>query len=220
MSDNEDVIYFTTPEDFNEKASFLCKDPYGEYAKFKKFFTDNFKDNGPDSFSPTVAVFSMLKNFVGMITCREAQDKDDLFKAMSQMLFFPMSIGSALFIVANDANISQEGYPHINDALITSFVTSDTCLILTVPYSYNELNDVTWHEDKAYISRIATKVDDNSPVGDLVELFYVYSHTDSTGPFHHEEVLAYLKQAGYIFEIFNPDKIEDKYAVAIPFTQR
>jgi hypothetical protein len=220
MPKEEDILYITNPEEFNQKASFICENPYSEYLKFKTSFTDNFKKYGPDSFSPTVAVFSYLKNFVGVVTCREAKDKNDLFKAMSQMLFFPMSIGSNLFIVANDVNMTQPDVPEIKDALVVSYVTPDHCLVLTVPYSYNSDNDITWYEDKSFLRRIASKADDDTPIGDLVELFFVYSHTDTTGPFQHEEVLSYLNHAGYVFEIFNPDKIDDKYVVSVPFKQR
>lgn len=220
MSDSNDLVYFSTPEDFNEKASFLCDNPYGEYEKFKNYFELNFKANGPNSFAPTMAVFSFLKNFVGMVTCREAKDKNDLFKAMSQMLFLPMSIGSNLFIIATDVNVTESADSSVSDALVTSFVTSDACLIFTVPYSYNQSNDITWHEDKAFITNVMNKIDDNSPVGDLVELFYVYSHAESTGPFNHEEVLLFLENSGFVFEIFNKDKINDMNVISIPFKQR
>jgi len=220
MSDTNDTAMFTNKEEFNKKASFVCENPYGEFEKFQTFFEKNYKANGPDSFSPTMAVFSMLKNFVGMVTCREAADRNDLFKAMSQMLFFPMSIGSSLFIVANDVNINQPDNPNITDALVLSYVTLDHCMIFTTPYSANESNDITWHMDKAYISKIATRVEDDSPVGELVELFYVFSHADSTGPFQYEEVLSYFDHAGFHYEILNPDKIDDKNAISVPFKHR
>jgi hypothetical protein len=131
-----------------------------------------------------------------------------------------MSIGSSLFIVANDVNINQPDNPNITDALVLSYVTLDHCMIFTTPYSANESNDITWHMDKAYISKIATRVEDDSPVGELVELFYVFSHADSTGPFQYEEVLSYFDHAGFHYEILNPDKIDDKNAISVPFKHR
>lgn len=220
MPDANTTMMYKGKEHFNEHAGFLCKDPHSEYEKFKSFFEENFKVNGPDSFSPTMAVFSYLKNFVGMVTCREASGKDDLFKAMSQMLFFPMSIASSLFIVANDVNISQPDDSTITDALVVTFVTHHNCLILTSPYKVDQSGNVTWMEDKAYVSKIASKVEDDSPVGDLVEMFFVFSHADSTGPFQHEEVLSYFEHAGFHFEIFHPDKINDKHVISVPFRQR
>lgn len=220
MPDANTTMMFEGEDHFNKHASFICDKPYDEYKKFKSYFDKNFKVNGPNSFSPTMAVFSYLKNFIGMVTCREASGKDDLFKAMSQMLFFPMSIASSLFIVANDVNISQPDDPSITDALVVAFVTPENCLILTSPYLIDESNNVIWREDKAYISRVASKVEDDSPVGDLVEMFYVFSHAESTGPFHYEEVLSYFQHAGFDFQIFHPDKINDKNVISVPFRHR
>jgi hypothetical protein len=211
---------FTTKEDFNQKASFVCKDPYSEFEKFQKFFQENFKNYGPDSFSPTMAVFSMLKQFVGMVTCREASDRNDLFKAMSQMLFFPMSIRSSLFIVASDVNINQPDDQNIKDALVVSYVTVDHCMIFTSPYSYDEQNNLTWYPERSYISKIATRVEDDSPVGELVELFFVFSHANTSGPFQYEEVLSYFDHAGFRYEIFDLNKIDDRNAISVPFKHR
>lgn len=220
MSDDS-LIFYTNEDEFNEKASFICDKPYNEFKKFKGFFEANFKQSGPNTFTPTVAVFSYLKNFVGMITCRETLDKDDLFRAMSEMLFFPMSIGSSLFIIATDVNISQPDEPSITDALVVSYVTPSNCLILTVPYSYDSDNNLTWREDKAFISKVDVEdVEQSTPVGDLIELFYVFSHAETTGPFQYEEVLAFFDVTGFKYEIFNPDNIQDKHVIAVPFRAR
>lgn len=217
MSDN--IVYFTNPEDFNDKTSYLCKDAYQEATKFKKFFSENFLNYGLNSFSPTIAVFSNRKRFVGMVTCRPTDNKDDLYSAMAEMLFFPMSISSELFIVASDVNISSSSNGvEYKDALTLSFVTPDNCLLFTIPYTYDDSNVVTWHEDAAFINKIATGGPHNeSPVGDLIELFFIFSHSSSTGPISHDEVLSYFDSNDFKYEILHPENMKDKYTVAIPF---
>lgn len=214
LSDDKKYL-FTTPEEFNSKTQFLCDDAFAEYQKFKGFFSKNFSSNGYNSFPPTVAVFNSVKEFIGMVTCRDCEDKADLYSAMAEMLYFPMSVKSELFIIANDINIQDDFDSDIKDALCVSFVTPENCLIFTVPYSYQN-DQVTFYEEKAYISKISSSTDESNPIGDLVEMFFVFSHARNNGPFLSSEILAYLDSAGFIYEIFHPERMNDNRTF-IPF---
>lgn len=225
MSDSKDsvTLSFTTPEEFNEEASFICKDAYSEVAKFKDYFEKTIIANGMNSYSPTVAVFSMMKNFVGIVTCRETKDKDDLYCAMAEMLQFPTSVASNLFIVSNDITMTrtENGQSVSSDGLIITFVTPDHCLVLSIPYSFDETSkQFTWHDDQAYVTKISKITQSNSAIGDLLELYFVFSHGSSTGGFSPEEVLSYFDSNGFIYEIFNSKAIEDRNSFGIPFSAR
>lgn len=216
---SDDLVFFTTPEEFNKTVDYICPNAFDECNKFIEFFTKNYESNGPDTFLPTMAVFSHLKNFIGLVTCRPADDKHDLFSAIAEMLFFPMSISSELFIIASDVNIESilEDF-EAKDALVISFVSPDNCLIYTIPYSYDDNNQLVWHHSKSFINKVATGGEkDQSPVGEMVELFFVYSHGNSTGPFQYDEVLAYFDANNFIYEIFHPQNIRDNHIIAIPF---
>ena len=215
MSDNEN-IYFESPEQFDKDVSYVCKNPFAEYMKFQKFFEQNVEKFGRDSFHPTMSVFSRNQNIIGVVTCRDTNDKNDLYTAMAEMLYFPMAVNSELFIIATDVTVSTE--TDKTDAMTVSFITPDHCLIFTTPYSYNEDNSIMWHMDKAFINKVTHSLaNGESPIGDMVELFFIFSHSDNSGPFTYEEVLRYFNISGFTYEILNEQNIEDKNLVAIRF---
>jgi len=217
--DNDDVFKLALEDEFNEKASFLCDQPYDEIKKFMSFFEKNMENYGPDSFSPTVVVHSMPNKLVGIVTCRETRDKEDLYKALSEMLFFPSSIQSELFILGQDAKITtikdKTTKSEVTEALVVSFVTPDNCLIATLPYTYNDQNKVTWYLDNAYGTRIHVDSKTDNLTGDMTELFYVYSHLEQPGPFTPVEILRYFDVAGYNYQIF-----DDKYVTNTTFPMK
>lgn len=217
--DNDDVFQLAIEDEFNEKASFLCDKPYDEIKKYMSFFEKNMENYGPDSFSPTVVVHSMPNKLVGVVTCRETRDKEDLYKALSEMLFFATSIQSELFIVAQDAKINtikdKNTKAEVSEALIVSFVTPDHCLIATLPYTYDEHNKTTWYLDKAFGTKIHVDSQTDNLTGDMMELFYVYSHLEQPGPFTPVEILRYFDATGFKYEIF-----DDKYITNATFPMR
>jgi hypothetical protein len=169
------------------------------------FFDDNYCNYGPDSFSPTMAVFAEPEELIGLVTCRETVNQNDLYKAMAEMLFFPAAARSELFIVAQDVKVSikENSGLSVEDGLVVSFVSPDFCVIVTVPYSYNSDNTVQWHIDQAFVTTIASEYDSDSPIGDMAELFYVYSHVDNNGPFSYTDILRYFNHVGFKYEIMN-----------------
>ena len=217
MSDEESLLYFTDKESFNKFTSHVHEDAYSEYERFSAHFAKTIKTAGPDTFHTTLSFYNSSHEFVGVITCRDTEDKDDLYLAMSEMLYVPMSIASSLFVVANDVRIrsinkdTQQIDPDAEpqDALTVTYVTSNSCVIYTCPYNLDEDNNVIWNQAESFISKIATS-SDSLPIGDMVELFFIYSHTDSVGPFSTEEVLNYLNHKGFVFKIFNPDNLTKK----------
>ena len=215
MSFDDKKYLFTNPEDFNSKTQFICEDAYAEYIKFKNFFSQGYQKFGHNAFPPTIAVFNSVKEFVGMITARDSEDKSDLYSAVAEMLYFPMSIKSELFIVANDVTFVSSENSSIRDALSISYVTPDNCLIFTVPYSC-ENDNLTFHEDSAYILKIASSTDDFNPIGDLVEMFFIFSRGRTNGPFSPEEILAYLSSVGFTHQIFHPERMSDNRTF-VPF---
>ncbi len=219
MSDKDfnNNIYFESPEKFDSDVSYVCKNPYSEYLKFQQFFEKHTEKFGPDSFHPTMSVFSRNQNLVGVVTCRDTQDKDDLYTALAEMLYFPMSISSELFIVATDVTVTNPDDTK-KDAMVVTFVTPDNCLIFTTPYTCHEDRNITWHMEDAFINRVTHSVSNgDTAIGDMVELFFVFSHSNNSGPFTYEEVLRYFNVNGFAYEILNEQNIDDKNSVAIKF---
>ena len=210
-------LYFESPEKFDSDVSYICKNPYSEYLKFQKFFERHVENFGRDSFHPTMSVFSRHQNIVGVVTCRDTDDKDDLYTALAEMLYFPMSISSELFIVATDVTMTSPDNTK-RDAMVVTFVTPDHCLIFTTPYTYNSDNTVNWLMEDSFINKVTHSVTSgDSPVGDMVELFFVFSHSNNSGPFSYEEVLRYFNVNGFNYQILNEQNIDDKNSVAIKF---
>lgn len=218
MSKEDSVLYFKDKDTFNEFISHIHPDPYSEFEKFSQHFSETIKKNGPDTFHTTISVYNSSKEFIGIVTCRDTEDKDDLYLAMSEMLYFPMSIASDLFVVANDVRIrkidkstNEIDYDiESQDALTLTYVSTEHCAIFTCPYTIDSDNNVIWQESEFCISKISLSDDDSNPIGDMIELFFIYSHTDSVGPFSTEEVLNYLNTKGYIYKIFHPERLTKK----------
>lgn len=220
MSDNN-TIEFTTVDEFNKIFSELIDDAYAEFVKLSQFFSKIIQANGPDTFSTTLVTFNKLRKLVAVTTSREVDGKEDMYKALAQMLFFPMSLGSELFIVAQDARIktlSKDGEESVKtDALIVTYVSPAFCGIFSVPYSISSDNEVTWNFEKAYITSISdTDNSESGAAGDMLELMYTFSHPESNGPFSSHEVISFLKSKGFGFEMINPQNMDQHY-IAIPF---
>ena len=221
LDDKNSTTNFTTIEEFNKIFEDISKDSYSEFVKLSQFFSKVIKTNGPDTFSTTLVTFNKLRQLVGVVTSREVDGKPDMYKALAQMLYFPMSLSSELFIVAQDARIKtlvKDGQPEAKtDALIVTYVTPESCGIFSVPYSIASDNEVVWDFDKAFITSISDKDDPKiSPIGDMIELFYTFSHAESNGPFSQHEVVSFLKSNGFECEIMNPQNVDQHY-IAIPF---
>lgn len=210
-------ISFESPEKFDSDVSYICKNPYSEYLKFQTFFQKHINEFGRDSFHPTMSVFSCHQNIVGVVTCRETESKNDLYVALAEMLYFPMSISSELFIIATDVTVTSPDDVK-KDAMVVTFVTPDHCLIFTTPYIYNSDNTINWLMQESFINKVTHSITTgDSPLGDMVELFFVFSHSSNPGPFTYEEVLRYFNVTGFSYQILNEQNIDDKNSIAIRF---
>lgn len=225
MTEDNSFLYFTNKEDFNQFTSNVHPDAYSEFERFSSHFQNMIKEFGPDTFAPTLSFYSSEeKNFVGIVTCRDTQDKDDLYVAMAEMLYAPTALKSSLFIVANDVRVRKidkstnqvDPNSEPQDAIVVTYVTEDQCIIYTCPYNLDSENNVSWILQDSFLSKIATSKD-NLPIGDMVELFFIFSHTDSGGPFSPEEVFGYLNARGFTFKIFHPERLAHKTRKLIGF---
>lgn len=218
MSDNTNTIRYTTPENFDKSLSELLPNPYEEFQKVSIYFSKVIQSSGPDSFSTTLLVFNKVKKMVGLVACRPVADKDDLYKALSQMLHFPVSLGSELFIIVQDSRVTTADDPNNKkDALVTTFVTPNHCGIFTLPYTVDSSNNVSYDFSSAWLTQIDEDYnkDKAAAVGDMVEMFYLFSHTNTTGPFSPHEVLTFFKTHGFAYEIINPENMKSDF-IALP----
>lgn len=214
---------FESVDKFNELLSHIKEDAYSEFVKISKHFSETIKLHGPDTFNTLMVVFNRAKDIVGVASCKAVDGKEELYKAMAQMLFLPASINSSLFIFAQDAKISiyQKGdmnkEPEKSDALVVTYVSRSKCVVFTVPYKIDASNEVTFNFDQAYFNSVASSdgTTKNVPRGDMIELFFIFSHMDTSGPFSFHEILAFFKNNGFGFQIINPSALEEK-GIGIP----
>ena len=212
MSESDDEVFynFVDKNHFNEKTSALISDAWQEVEKSTKFFSNYIKQNGPNSFATTVVVFNKNKEFVGVITSRPVTDKEDLYRALCEILFFPAAIRSELFIVITDTvTRDPDTGEKKSDAINISFISPDFCLIYSLPYTMSANNDVEYDYEKSFFVSVVKSTNSSqvSTSGDMVELFYVFSHIDNFGPFTYDEVLAYFDDNDFIYEIVNKDNL-------------
>lgn len=217
------VVSFESVEQFNDLLFSIKEDSYSEFVKISKFFSDSVEANGSDSFNSLLVFFNSSKEMVGLASCRPVDGKQDLYKALAQMLFLPASIDSGLFILAQDANITVmdknnfSAEPKKTDALIVTYVTKQKCVVFTVPYSLNQEKKVVYDFDQAYLNSVATSdgTTKEVPRGDMIELFFIFSHMDTSGPFAFHEVLNFMKKNGFNYQIINPSALDQK-RIGIP----
>jgi len=209
MSDKSFLLEFQSPENFNENTQDILPDAWSEVIKITNFFSGYIKSNGPDSFLPTCVVFNAAKDIVGIFTVRSFDGKEDLYQALSEILYFPIAINSSLYIVVADTNIRdpQTG-EKTNDAVNISFVSSEFCYIYTLPYTYDSDNTLTYLYDESVLVSVDKNNEENSSAsGDMIELFFIFSHVDNTGPFTIDELLSYYDENGVTYEIINKENI-------------
>lgn len=223
MPNNSDNFQFESVDKFNELLSHVKEDAYAEFVKISKHFSENIKLNGPDTFNTLMVVFTRNKQMLAVVSCKGVDGKDELYKALAQMLFLPAAINSSLFIFAQDAKISifekddMNKEPQKSDALVVTYVTPSKCVVFTVPYVIKPGNEVEFLFDKAYFNSVASTdgTTKNVARGDMIELFFIFSHMDTSGPFSYHEVLTFFQNNGFEFQILNPSALEEK-SIGIP----
>jgi hypothetical protein len=223
MYNDSNTVAFENVDQFNDLLSHIKEDCYSEFVKISKYFIEYTKTNGANNFNTLMVVFNRAKQTVGIVSCKGVEGKEELYKSLAQMLFFPASINSSLFILAQDAKISTfqknnfDQEPPKIDALVITYVTKSKCVVFTVPYTVNDQNDVTFDYDKAYLNTIASSdgTTKDVPRGDMIELFFIFSHMDTSGPFSFHEVLSFLKNKGFEFQIIDQSALEEKH-IGIP----
>lgn len=208
MSDNH-FFNFTNPQDFNEKTKEILPDTWSQVEKVTSFFSNIIKSSGPDTFAPTSIVFNSNKQIVGVFTSRPFDGKDDLYQALSELLFFPVTIASNLFIVVTDSNVKDQSGEKLYDAVNMAFVSPDFCYIYTIPYVVDEDNIVQFDYEKSHMTSVAKtdSTEDLTSAGDMVELFFIFSHVDNRGPFTIDEVLSYYDENNFPYEIINRENL-------------
>lgn len=188
--------------------------------KLMRTFEKTIEQNGPDSFVPMCVYLDHSDNLMMAITCRPWSDKDDMYKAFSEMLFAFGALECKCLIFANDVRITkyEPKEPHsktaeAQDAINISFISKESSALVNVPYSVKENNDVSWHFDLAVISPLSKEDPTELYQGDMVELFYVMSHIDSA-PFSMAQLVNYYNFKGFTYQI-SDDALVDKIKIRV-----
>jgi|LakMenEpi03Aug12_release.lakeMendotaPanAssembly.Ray.scaffolds.fasta_scaffold195841_2 hypothetical protein len=203
---------FKDKEDFNNLLSPIIDDAFGEYEKIAGYFTSITKASGPDTFLPTLVVFNSFKKLSAVMTARPIEDKDDMYKVLAQMMVFPATINSNLFILAQDSRVrvidNKTQVEEVSDGLIVTFVTSETCTIFTIPYTVDDDNNVTYVLEKAWLTEVTedAATSSNNSIGKMVELLYIFSHAPKP-PMSVDEILSFYNDNGFAYQIIDEQNL-------------
>lgn len=170
-------------------------------------FTDTIKAYGPNSFIPMCIFLDSDGDVKLALTSREWTDKDDMYKSFSEMLFAFAAVDAHHFIFANDVRITkyEPEAPHsktmeAQDAINIAFVSKESSALVSLPYSVEADNSVNWRYDLALTSPLSKDNPTEVYQGDMVELFYVMSHIDSS-PFTPAQLINYYNLKGFKYQI-------------------
>lgn len=201
---------FVNPEDFNEKTRYILPETWDQVQKSCSFFSSVIKTHGKDSFLPTTVVYNRLKQLTAIVTARPCDQvgKEDLYISLCEMLYLPASLQSQLFIVLTDTNVrDQETNAITGEALNMAFVASDYCFIFTIPYVVDDSGEVVFNYERAHGSSVQKNEEDDSidfsAYGPLIELFFIFSHIDNTGPFNPNELLDFYDDNNIVYQIID-----------------
>jgi hypothetical protein len=170
---------------FNSLKEFI-NHPDKHVENFVSTFEKTIKQTGSDSFTPMLTIFKDLDQIEITIQCRDHEDKDDMYKALNEMLQFYSATNAHSFILAMD--IRQTIYSQDNpnskksspvDALSLTFASEDASGVLIIPYQVMDDNVVVWDLDNAHLTSLANDDPSESYQGELPELLYVMTHLDS-----------------------------------------
>lgn len=170
-------------------------------------FQDTVKEHGPNSFIPMAIFLDSSGDVKLALTAREWVDKDDMYKTFSEMLFAFSAVQADCFMFANDVRITkyEPEAPHsktmeAQDAVNIAFVSKESSALVSVPYSVEDNNYVNWHFDLSLTSPLSKENPTEVYQGDMVELFYVMSHIDSS-PFSPAQLINYYSLKGFKYQI-------------------
>jgi len=176
--------------------------------------------NGPDSFVPMCIYLNHSGELMLSLTCRPWSDKDDMYKAFSEMLFAFSPIDCECLVFANDVRITkyEAQDPHsktaeAQDAINISFISKESSALVSVPYSVKNKNDLEWNFDLAVISPLSKENPIELYQGDMVELFYIMSHIDDS-PFTMAQLINYYGLKGFQYQI-SDSALVDKVRIEV-----
>lgn len=177
-------------------------------------FTKTVNHNGKDSFIPMCIYLNSEGDVKLAITSRPWNDKDDMYKAYSEMLFAFSAINSKCLVFANDVRVTkyESEAPHsktmeAQDALNIAFVSKDSSALVSIPYTVRDNNTVEWHEELSVTSPLSKDNPAEVYQGDMVELFYVMSHIDNS-PFTPAQLMNYYSLKGFTYQLADDALVE------------
>jgi len=205
--------------DYSQLDDFTS-DPQEHVKMLMRTFEKTVEHHGPDSFTPMCIYLDHSDNLMMTITCRPWSDKDDMYKAFSEMLFAFGALECKCLIFANDVRITkyEPKEPHsktaeAQDAINVSFISKESSALVSVPYSVKDKNVLEWHLEHALISPLSKENPTELYQGDMVELFYVMSHID-TSPFTMAQLVNYYSLKGFNYQLAK-DALVDKIKIEV-----
>lgn len=177
-------------------------------------FNESVLKNGKDSFTPMCIYLDSGGDIKLGIVARDWKDKDDMYKVYAEMLYAFSALKAHCVVFANDVRITKYSptEPHTKtveaqDALNIAFVTNDSSATVNIPYTVGDGNIVKWHEELSVTSPLTNENPSEVYQGDMVELFYIMSHIN-TSPFTPAQLMNYYSFKGYSYQLSDSAIVE------------
>lgn len=191
----------------------FVKDPHHVITTYAENFERVINEEGPNSFISTMTMFKDPENIEIVIQSRPFENKADMYKAISEMLYFYSSSNCSSVIFA--ADVRQYKYDTNNldlkasntiDAFSLSFASSDSSGLITLPYEIIN-NKLIWITNDFLLGSLAEENPSKSYQGDMPELFYIMSNLD--GPiFTVSQLLNYYSYKNFKFSLSKNSSVQ------------
>ncbi len=191
----------------------FVEDPHHMITTYAENFEKIINEEGSNSFISTMTMFKDPKNIEIVIQSRPFEDKNDMYKAINEMLYFYSSANCSSLIFAADVRQSKYNTNKLNselsnpiDALSLSFASSDSSGLVTLPYQVIN-NKLTWVVNDFSLNNLAEENPSKSYQGDIPELFYIMSNLE--GPiFTSSQLLNYYSYKNFKFSLSKDSSVQ------------
>lgn len=161
----------------------LHDDPAAEVYKIMYTFQNIIKSNGAGSFNLMYVLFDSDFKPIVVLEPRPYTSKDEMYIAITEMLFSYSSLIGHSFMVASDSTMTQfnraDNTTEQSDAIAISFVSDSSAASITLPYQINSsTNDVIWNHEKFICLPIQAEDGEGnySFQGIMSQIFFIMSH--------------------------------------------
>jgi len=154
------------------------------------------------SYSPMLTFMSSVDTRTLTVVIPNQNNYEDTFVRLAEVLHLYAAIEAYCVVISisTKKEIDNKQY----DVLTIFNLTSDFAGIISIPYTVDSSNALTWHDDLFQIEDIDDQ-DFDPTTKDMITMFFFFTHIEKPA-YTASEVLSYLSNIGcalYMFENFN-----------------